>query len=200
MRRRYLFVFLVALVLVVLDQWTKLLAVDGLTPGFRSESPASFLEKVGRFYGEVEHPCLSAARTDCPERFFLGRFWSFEYHENPGAAWSFLARADAKVRVPFFVTVSAVAIVAILLYLRQASSKQRRLLVGLTLVLGGAIGNFIDRARMGYVIDFIVWYIGSYRWPTFNVADSAISTGVALLILDSLLEKKPRGEAEPRSA
>ncbi len=188
---------LVALTLVVLDQWTKLLAVEGLTPGLLAppDYVMPFSEKVLRFYTKVEHPCRGVPKRDCPEKFFVGKFWSFEYHENPGAAWSFGAGTNPRLRVPFFVSVSVLAIGFIIYYLKKARPDQRRVVAGLVLVLGGALGNLIDRARMGYVIDFIVWYIDvwfvdTYRWPTFNVADSAITSGVVLLILDSLLERK----------
>jgi lipoprotein signal peptidase len=69
------------------------------------------------------------------------------------------------------------------------------------LISGGAIGNLIDRIRLGYVIDFIEWYAGNLRWPTFNIADSAISTGVALIVLGMLVDlfrsKKSKEPARP---
>ena len=200
MRRRLSFFAAVGFVLVVLDQWTKLVAVQYLTPAMKGLD--TFSERLAVFYGDLRHPCQSAtSRADCPEIPFWGGWWTHEYAENPGAAWSFLARADADFRVPFFVSLSAIALVAIVYFVRKLEPGQKLQLVALSLVFGGALGNFIDRVRMGYVIDFIVWYIHTYRWPTFNVADSAISTGVVLLLLETFFEKSDKVPApEPQEA
>lgn len=111
---------------------------------------------------------------------------------NRGAAFSFLSSAAGWQR--WFFTALALAVsVAILLWLRRMPGGQRRLAAGLALVLGGALGNLWDRLRFGYVVDFIDVYYGSWHWPAFNVADSAISVGAALLILDALATRKRGG-------
>lgn len=108
---------------------------------------------------------------------------------NRGAAFSFLSSAAGWQR--WFFTALALAVsVVILLWLRRMPGEQRRLAAGLALVLGGALGNLSDRLRLGYVVDFIDVYYGSWHWPAFNVADSAISVGAALLILDALATRK----------
>ena len=123
-------------------------------------------------------------------------YFSLRVVHNRGAAWGFLAQADESFRKPFFYAVSALAILLILHFLRRLRSEQHVLLVGFSLVLSGAIGNLIDRLRFGHVIDFIsVHYKTYYTWPTFNIADIAISVGVALILLDSLVSHR-RGRLE----
>lgn len=104
---------------------------------------------------------------------------------NEGAAWSFLATAGGWQR--WFLTVLAI-VVSIILVVWLSRIKQRYCLlaVALALVLGGAIGNVIDRVIYGYVIDFIDVYYQSWHWPAFNLADSAISLGAIILIIDAL--------------
>ncbi len=105
---------------------------------------------------------------------------------NTGAAFSFLAGAGGWQRW-FFMAVSAIVSVAIVWLLRR-HSRDRLMACALALVLGGALGNLYDRATLGRVIDFIQLHAAGYYWPAFNVADSAISVGVVLLIWDSIRE------------
>lgn len=121
-------------------------------------------------------------------------FFELHYIRNTGAAFGFLSRADAGFRVPFFIGVSVVA-TAILLYLfHRLRHADRWLPFALSLVLGGALGNLIDRIRLGEVIDFFYVHYKSFHWPAFNVADVAITVGVILLILRmAFLEKKTSG-------
>jgi signal peptidase II len=97
---------------------------------------------------------------------------SLTYVRNTGAAFSLLAGAPEAFRVPFFLTVASVAIVAIGLFLWNTPASHRLTLVALALVLGGAAGNLIDRLTYGEVIDFVDVYWGDWHWPAFNVADS----------------------------
>ncbi|WP_460035189.1 signal peptidase II [Methylothermus subterraneus] len=100
---------------------------------------------------------------------------------NPGAAFSFLASASGWQRW-LFLGLAVVAAGAILVWLWRLDERKPWEGVGLALILGGAIGNFIDRARFGYVIDFLDLYYQSWHWPAFNLADAAITLGVALLM------------------
>ena len=110
---------------------------------------------------------------------------------NEGAAFSFLAGASGWQRWLFIVLGIAVSIgITVWLY-KLPSRGQSLLAAALSLVMGGAIGNVIDRARFGYVIDFIRVHYEQWYFPAFNVADSAITVGAGLLILDSLLHAKP---------
>jgi len=104
---------------------------------------------------------------------------------NPGAAFSFLAAAGGWQR--WFLVVVALAVsVYLLVWLRGLSAGDRLQAVGLGLILGGAIGNVIDRLRLGEVIDFIDVHYAGWHWPAFNIADSAISIGVLLVLLCAL--------------
>ncbi len=114
--------------------------------------------------------------------------FSITYLRNKGAAFSFLA--DASWRLPFFILVSLIAVVAILVALGKLRDDQRLGAVSLALILSGAVGNLIDRVRLGEVIDFLDVYWKSHHWPAFNVADSAICVGVALLAIDMLREEQ----------
>ncbi len=104
---------------------------------------------------------------------------------NTGAAFSFLADASGWQRW-FFVAVGGLAMVFIVVMLRSHSS-QRLFSFALACMLGGAVGNVLDRILHGYVIDFVDFHIGAWHFPAFNVADSAITVGAACLILDELL-------------
>ena len=114
--------------------------------------------------------------------------FSITYLRNKGAAFSFLA--NASWRLPFFILVTIIAVVAILVAFGKLRDDQRFAAVSLTLILCGAVGNLIDRIRLGEVIDFLDVYWRSHHWPAFNVADSAICVGVALLALDMFLEER----------
>jgi len=104
---------------------------------------------------------------------------------NRGAAFSFLNDAGGWQRW-FFVTVSVLASVALMVWLRKLHVRQWQLALALSLVLGGAVGNLIDRLWLGHVVDFIQVYYRDWYFPAFNVADSAITVGAVLLIWDSL--------------
>lgn len=120
-------------------------------------------------------------------------YWDFEYTVNPGAAFGLLSDSDSAYRLPFFIVVSLLAVAVILYLLRGVHPEQKLLVFALSLIGTGALGNFIDRVRFGHVVDFIVWKYGNeFRWPTFNVADSLITVGVALMLFEIL-----RGGADP---
>jgi signal peptidase II len=113
---------------------------------------------------------------------------------NKGAAFSFLSEAGGWQRI-FFVFLSTAISIFLFFWLKQISKDEKQkhnplLQIAIALILGGAIGNLIDRAMTGAVVDFIQVYYSTYYFPAFNIADSAISVGAALLILDMLLESK----------
>jgi len=120
-------------------------------------------------------------------------YLALTYVRNPGAAWGFLAGSHESFRRPFFVTISVVAMVFILYLFLRLQRGQRLMMMALSLVMGGAIGNFIDRIRFNYVVDFIDFHVRrSFKWPTFNVADIAISVGVALLFIEMFVMPRRR--------
>jgi signal peptidase II len=113
-------------------------------------------------------------------------FFNLTYVRNPGAAFGLLSGLSPTVRGPVFIAISLAALVVLGVLLRSLGAEQRGLQVALAAVLGGAVGNMIDRLWAGEVIDFLDVYWGSYHWPAFNVADSCITLGVAALLLLSL--------------
>jgi signal peptidase II len=119
------------------------------------------------------------------EKVPLNGFINITHQQNTGAAFSFLANAGGWQRWAFVVLAITVSIFIALWLWRLRHSGQYTLSAGLALVLGGAVGNLIDRVRLGYVIDFIQVWFGSWPFPSFNVADSAISVGAALLVIDA---------------
>lgn len=119
-------------------------------------------------------------------------FFSLVRVHNYGAAFSFLADAGGWQRW-FFIAIGIVA-TAIIVRLLKTHAREPRMAWALALVLGGALGNVIDRAILGYVVDFLYFYYQDFAWPAFNIADSAISVGAAMLIWDSLFRKSPNAE------
>ena len=113
---------------------------------------------------------------------------------NTGAAFGIGANSDSQL-VPLLLNAGALAVfVVVVVYAIRTAVTDRVLQIGLHLILGGAIGNLLDRFRLGYVVDFLDVYIRDHHWPAFNVADSAICIGIALLFLD--MRRKPQGVAE----
>lgn len=125
-------------------------------------------------------------------------FLELHYIRNTGAAFGFLSSSTADFRVPFFVGVSAVAIVIILYLFYKLEDAEVVMPLALSLVLGGALGNLVDRIRLGEVIDFILVHYKAFRWPAFNVADIAITVGVSLLVLRIfILERRRPQDSTP---
>lgn len=116
-------------------------------------------------------------------------YYDYQYARNPGAAFSFLADASPKFRSIFFGITGILAMILIGVFIWRTSWKNNKVLIlSLACVLGGAIGNVIDRFRLSYVIDFISWHVGEHYWPTFNIADVFVTGGVAFLILAMLVQ------------
>lgn len=120
----------------------------------------------------------------------LEHFFNITYVRNKGAAFGILA--DSNLRIPFFITVSVLAALGILWYMHRLREDQRLLHFSLALIFSGAAGNLIDRIRLGEVIDFLDFYWYQYHWPAFNVADSAITIGVGILLVNLWLEERKR--------
>ena len=114
------------------------------------------------------------------------------YVMNPGAAFGFLADAAPMFRYVFFTGVTLLAAGLIVYYLVKSNPRNLLLSGSLTLIFGGAVGNLIDRIRFGAVVDFLDVYIGSWHWPAFNVADSAITVGAILMIWEMLRNRKSK--------
>jgi signal peptidase II len=120
-------------------------------------------------------------------------FFDITYVRNPGAAFGFLAQSHPQFREWFFLLLPPIAMGVIVYVLRGVSSSDRMQTLGLSMVFGGALGNYIDRVRFRYVIDFIdLHYDNVYHWPAFNVADMAIVAGIAILLMLTLFQQTPQ--------
>jgi signal peptidase II len=120
---------------------------------------------------------------------------SLSHVRNRGAAFGLLSDWEVPYQSALLAVLSLAALLAIAFYFMRLPAPARLPRLALALVLGGAIGNLIDRVRLGYVVDFVHVYWRQHQWPDFNVADSAITVGVTLLVLDVLRSPGP-GPAE----
>jgi len=179
LRGKHLILAITAPIVVILDQVTKALAAAHLKPLVMEMAPSDRYLTV------------------------IDGFFRLKYAENTGAAWGLLRDAAPGFRIPFFIGVSLVAIVVIVWFYRRIGPKQKLLPLGISLVLGGAVGNLIDRVLMGKVIDFIDWYLtiggDEKHWPTFNIADAAITVGVAILMIEMIFGKNPEAAQEEQA-
>ncbi len=181
LRGKYLLLAIVATTVVILDQITKVLAIAYLKPLAVEMNPADRAVSV------------------------IDGFFRLVYAENTGAAFSLLSGLPAGARVPLFALVTLLALGFMFWLYRKLTENQHLMALSLSLLFGGALGNLIDRIRLGYVVDFVQWYVtfserwdlkliviepGEKRWPTFNVADAAITVGIVLLLLCMLFERK----------
>lgn len=135
------------------------------------------LDQITKFYVD------SSMRLHESISVIQGLF-SVTYVRNPGAAFGFLAGTSPLFRSVFFVAVTVLAIILVVHYIWKSRADEPFLTFALSLILSGAVGNLIDRVRLGEVIDFLDVYIGSTHWPAFNVADSAISVGAVILFIE----------------
>jgi len=176
---------------VGLDQVSKFHAEDKLM--------ISQDEKNLKIYQGKRYPIYSVGNPVPNEDeipFFLSL--NFNYVRNQGAAWGALSDVDDSIRIPFFYCVTLVAVFVIALIFRSTPAYHRLARLALVLVLSGAFGNFLDRIRIGYVIDWIDvrWNLFGWRYsfPNFNFADSAITVGVAFLLIDSIIFESIRNK------
>ncbi|MDY0003493.1 MAG: signal peptidase II [Polyangia bacterium] len=171
----------VALLLAGADQWTKGWAVERLGPLSQDAS--------GRFRPPRDKP---------PVEVFDGAL-RLSITGNSGAIFGLGRKIPEGLKRPLFVGMSLVAMAFITALIWGSQPNQRLRRIGLAAILAGALGNLIDRLGNDYVVDFIDWY-GGFRWPTFNVADIAITAGVLLTLLDLWLHPDPVRIAGPRAA
>jgi signal peptidase II len=120
----------------------------------------------------------------------INGLFNLVYVMNPGAAFGFLASTSEMFRYFFFIGITAVVILLIIYYIVKSKSKNMPIVISLTLIFAGAVGNLIDRIRYGAVVDFLDFYIHTWHWPAFNVADSSISLGAVLMIWGMIIQRK----------
>jgi signal peptidase II len=143
------------------------------------------LDQVTKIY--IDHAfALHESLPVIPDLF------SLTYIRNPGAAFGLFAQQSGLFRSLFFSAVSLVAFIFLLIMVYQAPDADHWQISALSLLFGGAVGNLIDRVRLGEVIDFLDFYMGNNHWPAFNVADSAITIGVSILVLRMVADAKSR--------
>ena len=158
MKTKLKFLLVLASIIVVLDQITKMMVIS-------------------KFYLHESIDIITGV-------------FNFTYIRNTGAAFGFLAHAPSFIRIPFFVIIPIVALIMIYQLFKKLPADSRWLSSSLGLIVGGAIGNVIDRVRFGYVIDFLDFHWkGMYHYPAFNIADSAICVGVAILMFEMIFKK-----------
>lgn len=149
--------YIVALVLIILDQWTKWLVVKNM--GLYEQIP------------------------------IIENFFSITSHRNEGAAWGIL-----QGQMTFFYIITIVVIIGIIYFMQKYAHESKLLAVALGFILGGAIGNFIDRLFRKEVVDFLDFIIINYNFPIFNVADSALTVGVILFIITTIMDESKKGK------
>ncbi len=132
---------------------------------------------------------LATATLNYAEPVAVMPLFNLTLMHNTGAAFSFLSQAGGWQRW-FFAAIALLVSTGIIFWLKHLGSDKRWEAAALALVMGGAIGNVVDRILYGYVIDFLDFYYGAWHWPAFNVADMAIVVGAAILIIDSLWPRK----------
>lgn len=150
---------MIAGIVVVLDQVTKLIIFNGLA-----------------LYDEI--PIIEG-------------FFSIVHYHNPGGAFGIFAKAENGIRHILFLVVSFFALGLVFYFYRSTPRTYRFLSISFALIFGGAIGNMIDRFRLGEVIDFLDFYIREWHWPAFNVADSAITIGICIFVFHLVFGKMP---------
>ena len=189
--RKYIILLTLALGVVVGDQITKYLTLRDLTTAFDgAQSPMGVFLSSAPPIGFDGYHFRSKKAYTVSENFFRLR-----YAENPGAAFGLFRNLPEGVRGPLFHVVSLGAVVMIGYFFSKLTGRreERWALYGLPLVLGGAIGNYIDRLARGFVIDFLeAHWFDKAAWPSFNIADMAICVGVGMLVMDSIVRKEKK--------
>ena len=135
-----------------------------------------------------------AGTFDYRETLSVLPFFNLTYVHNPGAAFSFLADQGGWQRW-FFTAIAAIASIVFLVWMAKTPKQQRLLSISFALILSGAVGNLIDRVLFGYVIDFLDFHWAGYHFAAFNIADSVIFIGAALMIFESFTNKEDNQEA-----
>ncbi len=179
---------------LLVDQATKYWALAELTRAFDQRS--TFTQRLGVMFSEAPARFGGLHHQQKRSIEISERFLRLRYAENEGAAFGLFRTLPPALRGPFFHLVSLGAVVLISLYYRRLSAdpKEKWARWGLPLILGGALGNYVDRLARSFVIDFIeAHWLDQHHWPSFNIADAAISIGVGMLVVDAMVrrEEKP---------
>ena len=166
MKRKYWILIIVCLLVLFLDQWTKLIIQRSL----------SLYQRIEVIHG----------------------FFNLVHVRNTGGAFGIFGGEGGGIGSLFFVVVSVVAIGSILILLTRLKEDEVIISLSLSFILSGAVGNLIDRLWHGEVVDFLDFYVSSYHWPAFNIADSAICVGIGLMILVLFVKDHKKKIADSR--
>jgi len=202
MPRKYIVLLVVTLGIIALDQWTKYLVVRDFTILF--DGVPTLGERLRAMYSSAPPEGLDGMHYHPKRSLTISEdFFRIRYAENPGAAWGLFRNLPEDVRGPLFHVVSIGAVILISYYFMKLSGSdpaEKWALWGLPLVLGGAIGNYVDRLARGFVVDYLEahWY-DKASWPVFNIADSAICVGVGMLVLDAFVRREKKDSPAPAS-
>jgi signal peptidase II len=154
---------LIALIIVVLDRWTKHIVAQRIA-----------------LYSHIQ---------------IIPGFLRLTHTENTGAAFSLFADSTARWKTGMLIAFSVIALLVVAFLLWKNNHAHVATGIGLSLIMGGALGNLWDRLARGRVVDFLLFYVGRYQWPVFNLADSAIVVGAGLLVIEILFSKAQSGGA-----
>ena len=150
--------------------------VRGRMPYLLAVAAILFLDRLSKV-------AVQRALTPGGARQTVSGFFDLVHFQNPGIAFGVFSEGDSTAKVVLLSGFALVAVVAVLVYSLRSPVTDRLLQSGLALILAGALGNLYDRLSYGYVIDFLYFHAGEYYWPAFNLADSAITVGVACLLV-----------------
>jgi signal peptidase II len=194
---------------VTASDWVFLVGVSVVTAGLDLWSKAWAMGALSRVQSSPPPLCSPPPgmqhylpqRMSVREITIVHNYLDFQYAENCGGAWGLLHGASEAVRRPFFLLVTVGAIAFIVHLYRGLEKGQTSTKWALPLVLGGAIGNLVDRVRLGYVVDFIHMHLKTRaHWPTYNVADIAITVGIGLMLLEYVIGPKPGAKPAAKPA
>jgi signal peptidase II len=158
-----------------MSKYTKLLLIGGAVVGLDQITKALILNHVGLYQSISVIP----------------GFFNITHIHNPGGAFGFLSGAGSGLRSVVFLLVSSMAVGLIFWFYRKTPDTHPWLAAAFALIFGGAIGNLIDRIRFGKVVDFLDFYVGRWHWPAFNIADSAITVGIAVFVVHLVFKRMP---------
>ena len=196
MQKKYVLLLALSLGVVVADQWTKYVLLGELTSALDAKD--TFGERVKLFLAEAPPMGFDGYHYRQKSKITVSEdFLRLSYAENPGAAFGLFRGLSEAWRGPLFHLVSIGAVVLIGFYFSKLTGvrEERWAYFGLPLVLGGAVGNYVDRLARGFVIDFLDahWFDKpGWIWPSFNVADTAICVGVGMLVVDAMVRKEKK--------
>ncbi|MBX7101913.1 MAG: signal peptidase II [Myxococcaceae bacterium] len=197
MQKKYVVLIAVALGVVALDQWVKFEVLSELTTALDGKGGG---DGIGVFLHDAPELRFDGFHYQSKRAITVSEnFFRLRYAENPGAAFGLFRGLPENLRGPLFHLVTLGAVVLISYYFTKLTGAkvERFAYYGLPLVLGGAVGNWIDRLARGFVIDFLeAHWFDKAAWPSFNVADMAICVGVGLLLIDSFVRKEKK-DAKP---